>query len=356
MKNFIKIFALLLISAAVSGNIKGAPGYLPDELGSGFEKREIALGSDNEGRLIATLIRKTCPAISKKSVLYIHGFSDYFYQKEMADRFISKGFNFYALDLRKCGRSILPGQTPFTIRRISDYYREIDSAINIIRNEGTEEFFIVAHSMGGLVTSNYVAQRGKIGGLRGIILNSPFLDFNAGWFTEHISVPLVSFAANFSGGSRINNKGRSVNCQSIHKALRGEWYFDTIKKPVGNGFVTFSWIRAIHKGQNRVKSGLNIKYPVLVMYSDKSSTGAYFSEISRRSDTVLDVEDIAKYAGKIGPYTDKVVIPGGIHDLVLSQKNVRESVYSCIFRWISIAEKRPVKAVEKSRSPYHPPG
>ena len=42
-------------------------------------------------------------------MLYVHGFSDYFFQTALADFFAARGLAFYALDLRKSGRARRPG-------------------------------------------------------------------------------------------------------------------------------------------------------------------------------------------------------------------------------------------------------
>ncbi len=309
--------------------------YISDELGSNFIKTTLEMGVDYDGKVVSTVIKRTPMIDSKKAVLYIHGFSDYFYQTDEAEQFYKNGYNFYAIDLRKYGRSILPNQVSFTVRNLNEYFPDIDSALNIIRKEGNENIIIVAHSMGGLVASLYLNQRKSIPGLEGVILNSPFLDFKQNKFSKKVIVPILSFIGRYFRNIKIPDGKRSVNCEAIHISCHGEWNFDTIKKPIGSGYVTTGWIRAIHKGHLLIKKGLNVKYPVLVLYSDKSTSGKSFSEISRRSDTVLDVKDIERLADKIGPYVTKVVIPGGIHDLVLSQKDVRENVYYQIFSWLS---------------------
>ena len=66
---------------------------------------------DGEGTIDATLVRRTPPSHVEAAVIYVHGFSDYFFQTELADFFTERGFAFYALDLRKCGRSRRDGQT-----------------------------------------------------------------------------------------------------------------------------------------------------------------------------------------------------------------------------------------------------
>ena len=76
-----------------------------------------------------------------QAVLYIHGFNDYFFQKEMAFRFNERGIHFYALDLRKYGRSWLPHQKFNDIRNLRAYYEEIGEALRIIREEGSRYTF-----------------------------------------------------------------------------------------------------------------------------------------------------------------------------------------------------------------------
>ena len=61
---------------------------------------------------MATLVRRRADAPTRRAVLYLHGFVDYFFQTHLAEFFTDRGFDFYALDLRKYGRSLLPHQTP----------------------------------------------------------------------------------------------------------------------------------------------------------------------------------------------------------------------------------------------------
>ena len=49
---------------------------------------------------------------------------------------------------------------------------------------------------------------------------------------------------------------------------------------------------------------------------------------------ILDVKDIQKYAKKIQGNVTIREIPNGLHDLVLSEKTVREGVYQQLFSWL----------------------
>ncbi|MFD0664975.1 alpha/beta hydrolase [Thermocatellispora tengchongensis] len=150
-----------------------------DFLGPEYAARVLPMGEDHEGEVIATLVSRPAPEPSSRAVLYIHGFTDYFFQTHLADHFVAQGVNFYALDLRKYGRSLLPHQTPGVVRSLTDHFPEIDEAVRIIREEdGNESLTVNAHSTGGLIAALWADRvRGK-GRVQGLMLNSPFLDLN----------------------------------------------------------------------------------------------------------------------------------------------------------------------------------
>ena len=127
--------------------------YQPDILGAGYEQATLTFPDDYEGPVVATLVRKKATAPTSKAVLYIHGFIDYFFQTEMAERFNQHGFDFYALDLRKYGRSIRPYQKYYNVHALSEYDAEIDQALTIIADEGHDALLLCGHSTGGLTTT-----------------------------------------------------------------------------------------------------------------------------------------------------------------------------------------------------------
>ncbi|MDU5163387.1 MAG: alpha/beta hydrolase [Actinomyces sp.] len=119
----------------------GPPGpqWRTDILGEGYESRTIELIDDAEGPCVATLVRARPPASARMTVLYLHGRNDYFFQTEMAQRLSDAGAAFYALDMRKYGRSLRPHQTIGYTDDLSVYDEEIGEAIEIIRSEREDE-------------------------------------------------------------------------------------------------------------------------------------------------------------------------------------------------------------------------
>ena len=61
-------------------------------------------------------------------MLHVHGFADYFFQTGYAEWWNARGYDFYAIDLRKYGRSIREHQTPNYVDDLRDYFPEIDEA------------------------------------------------------------------------------------------------------------------------------------------------------------------------------------------------------------------------------------
>ena len=91
----------------------------PDILGQNYQRIEFYHPDDYEGKVISTVVYKKSDTPTKKAVLYVHGFCDYFFQTEMAEHFNAQGFDFYALDLRKYGRSHLAHQKLYNVHDLS---------------------------------------------------------------------------------------------------------------------------------------------------------------------------------------------------------------------------------------------
>ncbi|MDY3069497.1 MAG: alpha/beta hydrolase [Parabacteroides sp.] len=309
--------------------------YSPDLLGNGFQSKTIQMPKDYEGDVVCTLIRKKCNNNkSDKAILYIHGYNDYFFQSQLGDSCISHGYNFYALDLRKYGRSLLAHQDAFFCKDIKEYFADIDSALTAIKNEGNMKIIMMAHSTGGLISSYYLNNRAD-DTVDALVLNSPFLDWNFGWFMESIVLPTVAGIGYIFPNLKVQGESSSSYANSLLKVFRGEWMFNTDwKKPKGHPKKA-GWIKAINKAQKSVQKHSDISCPVLVLSSDKSfpESNTWHDEYMK-SDIVLDVKDIQEYGVKLGKNVTCVEIQNGMHDLILSGKSSRDSAYKTIFSWL----------------------
>ncbi|MDD4753529.1 MAG: alpha/beta hydrolase [Desulfitobacteriaceae bacterium] len=269
-----------------------------------------------------------------KAVLYVHGYNDYFFQSELGDSIQCYGYNFYALDLRKYGRSIRTHQQPTFCKSLDEYFADIDSALAIIREEGNNHIVLMAHSTGGLITPLYLDSR-KDSKVESLILNSPFLDMNMSWFMEKVAIPVVSFLAKIFPDWIVEKVGLSSYAESLLAEHKGEWTFNTSwKRPQGYPKKA-AWLRAIHQGHKQIKKGLSLTCPILVLSSDKSfAESKKWHEEYRSADIVLDVNDIQTLGLKLGENVVRDTIPNGMHDLILSAGPYRKIVYSKYNNWL----------------------
>jgi alpha-beta hydrolase superfamily lysophospholipase len=307
-----------------------------DVLGPGYEAIELPLGTDEEGEVVATLVRRRGTDPSRRAVLYVHGFVDYFFQKHLADFYVERGFDFYALDLRKYGRSLRPHQTPNFVRSLSEYFTEIDEAVRIAREEDGHDVLLVnGHSTGGLVAALWADRvRGK-GVLDGLFLNSPFLDINEPLPMRKLGAGLARALGRRFPSAKLPAGVADAYVRSIHRDHDGEWEFDLEWKPLVGFPVRAAWLAAVRRGQLRLHAGLGIDVPVLVMTSTRSVRRKPGVADLSGADVILDVEQMARWAPRLGRHVTLVRIEGGMHDLVLSAKPVRDQVFGELSRWIA---------------------
>ncbi len=306
---------------------------LPDVLGNGFWQQTLPLSADDEGEVVATLIGKACPQPSRRAVLYLHGFVDYFFQREMAQAYLDAGINFYALDLRKYGRSLRPGQTPNFCRDVHEYFEELDEALNLVRADGNQRVLLSGHSTGGLVAALYAHERREAGTIDALFLNSPFFDFNADWFTRKVTIPLLGLLGGWSPRRVLPLALSPLYGESLHRSRRGTWDYQLEWKPIEGFPLRAGWVRAIHRAHQRLHAGLEIPCPILLMYSDASTRARIWDERLRRTDAILDVRHIRAHANDLGGHVSSVRIAGGVHDLTLSAPEVRQVVWREVSRW-----------------------
>ncbi|OIN81247.1 alpha/beta hydrolase [Mycobacterium malmoense] len=315
---------------------------MPDVL-PGYWQRTIPLGSDpvGEGDIVATLIRRGEPTGADHAVLAVHGYTDYFFNTELADHFADRGFAFYALDLQKCGRSRRDGQTPHFITDLARYDAELERALSAIRERGRPaKILVYGHSSGGLIVSLWLDRLRRRdatahAGVGGLVLNSPFLDLHGPALLR-----LSATSALIAGLSRVRSKGvvRSPTDggygTTLHRDYHGEFDYNLQWKPVGGFPITLGWLHAIRRGQARLHRGLDVGVPNLILRSDHSVRESGDPASMHCGDAVLDVAQIARWAGCIGNHTTIVPVADAKHDVFLSLARPREAAYRQLDLWL----------------------
>ncbi|MDH6576864.1 alpha/beta hydrolase [Kitasatospora sp. MAP5-34] len=316
--------------------------FREDILGAPYEAAELPLTADEEGAVGATLVRRLVPG-SQRAVLYLHGYTDYFFQTNLAEHFVAAGFSFYALDLRKYGRSLRPHQSPNFVRDLASYDEEIDEAVRLIREvDGHEQLLVNGHSTGGLVAALWADRRAGRGLVQGLFLNSPFLAMPAAPAVRTLGAPALDALGRFAATSKLPAPLNPHYVHSLHRDHRGSWDFDLALKPA-EGFPLYAgWLAAIQRGHRQVRRGLAVDCPVLLMASTASTVTSKWDPALLHTDAVLRADDIAALAPRLGRHVTTVRIEGGMHDLVLSGEQARAQVFAELDRWLAAYVPAPV--------------
>ena len=314
-----------------------------DDVLPGYRQHTLALGTDpdGEGELFATLVRTTDSIPSSSVVLAVHGYTDYFFNTELADHFAARGWRFYGLDSRRCGRSWREGQTPHFTTDLTHYDRELEGALAIIGAENpATRVLVYGHSTGGLVVSLWldrVRSRGDTAALKiaGLVLNSPFLDLNGPAILRTRATSTAIGAASRVRATRVvRGAGSGGYGLTLHRAYHGEFDYNLTWKPIGGFPITVGWIHAIRRGQARLHRGLDVGVTNLVLRSDHSVAETAETQLLQRGDAVLDVAHIARWAGCLGNRTTSVPVVDAKHDVFLSLSEPRAAAYAELDRWL----------------------
>lgn len=318
--------------------VAGVTGWEPDVL-PGYRQRPLALGTDpdGEGELVATLVCRGEPPArgGERAVLLVHGYTDYFFHTELADHLAGRGFTVYALDLPKCGRSRREGQTPHFTSDLAHYDTALRAALDVI---GSTDTLVYGHSAGGLIVTLWLdrlRRRNATGPISGLVLNSPFFDLHGPAIlrTPPTSAALMALAR-FRRTQVVRKPTPGGYGTSLHRDYHGEFDYNLEWKPVGGFPVTFGWINAVRRAQKRLHRGLDVGVPSLILRSDHSVTEAGDPDLIQRGDAVLDVTQIARWAGCVGNRLTVVPIPDAKHDVFLSLAQPRSVAYRELDTWL----------------------
>ncbi|RAX45786.1 alpha/beta hydrolase [Arthrobacter sp. AQ5-06] len=318
--------------------------WQPDILGAGFEACTFEATGDDGVQRTATLVRfrpaKELVATGRRrTVLFLHGWSDYFFNVDLAQFWAGRGYEFYALDMHNHGRSLRPETPGGYVANLADYDAEIEAAIAIIRAdthspelEPEVSLTLMGHSTGGLVAALWVSNHP--GAASQLVLNSPWLEMHGSSLVRRAASTMVGPVARFRPEAVLRLPERGFYWRTISSSAEGEWPLDDKFRPPMAFPLRVGWLSAILAGHTKVARGLGIDIPILVLLSRGSATGPFWSEEMRRTDAVLDVNIIALRALTLGRSVTVERIDGALHDVFLSPAKVRADAYARLARWL----------------------
>ena len=313
-----------------------------DVLGAPYTAQTLELPDDEEGKVVATLVRRPAGRRTTKAVLHVHGFADYFFQTAYAEWWTERGYDFYALDLRKYGRSILPHQTPNYVADLAHYHPELDLAWDRVTS-GHRHVVLSGHSTGGLILPLWADARGldargpdgRGPDARGIVLNAPWFDLPGKAWVRLGLTPVVEQVAKRQPMRVVPRTVTGLYARSLHRDHEGEWEFDLAWKPIGSWPAYAGWLAALRRGQARLHHGLSLPVPALVLSSTRASVPTELGEDVHSTDIVLDVGQIRRWAPSLGHHVTYVGIDGARHDVFLSREEPRTRAFTQLGRWLT---------------------
>ncbi|HJF14086.1 MAG TPA: alpha/beta hydrolase [Enteractinococcus helveticum] len=308
------------------------PGqWLPDVL-EGFSRQSIPVHEESDRPVTATLVRHD--DVEGLPLLYIHGWSDYFYNTELADAAARHGHQLYALDLRKYGRSLRPRQQPGYIDHLAEYDQEINAALDLIAHEHPgEQPAMIAHSTGGLIAALWANR--YPGRLRTLVLNAPWLTLQGNTWLRGFANTVADPVWRSMPERKLLLPKVDFFYRTISSNEHGEWVLHPLWRPRYSFDIHGGWLSAILEGHSKVRAGLAIDVPVLVLVSTKTHFGAKYSFKMQTADSVLDVEATAKRATHLGNTVMIHKIPDAIHDVYASARPVRDHAFATTFEWLN---------------------
>jgi alpha-beta hydrolase superfamily lysophospholipase len=363
-----------------------------DILGAGFRALTLPLKPDDEGQRVATLVayepegsrlpgsepgrlgpeplppepearvRDDQPPV--RAVLYLHGFSDYFFQVELAGTLHERGWAFFALDLHKYGRSLRPGQTPGFATSLDDYDADLEAAIAALRRRLAKrsaersaqlqdphldlhqewnrspdpapppvvELVLMAHSTGGLTAALWASR--NPGRIAGLVLNSPWLDTQGSALLRSAAQGILDTVSRLRPKARLRLPELGLYFRSISDTRDGEWTIDPAWRPETGFPIRAGWLAAVLAGQATLARGISIEAPVLVLCSTASTISATWNDAMLETDTVLDVTPMVRRAAELGRCVTIRRLPGAMHDVFLSRRDVRRAAIDAAAWWL----------------------
>ena len=310
-----------------------ASGWVPDVLGDRFEQLTLPLPADDEGAVVATLVRPVVrPAHPRLDVLYVHGWSDYFFQTELADFWTAQGAAFHAIDLRKYGRSLREHQTPGFVTDLATYDEDLAAALAVLRTDPDRPLVVTGHSTGGLTLSLWATRHPDVAA--GLLLNSPWLEFQTRALGRAVLTPAMTLGARIDPRRELPNVDLGFYTRAVSASAEGEWTYDLAWRPERGFRTTRAWLDAVLRGQDQVERGLDLTIPVLVLLSTRSTLLPRWTPEMLHSDTALDVVGVARRSADLGRHVQIERIEGALHDVVLSPAPIRAHAYAAMAHWL----------------------
>ena len=307
--------------------------------------RRLAVAGAGPERTVATLVHDAQTAGRPRAfaVVYVHGWTDYFFNRELSDFWAEAGGAFYALDLHGSGRSLRAHQTPAFVTDLREYFPDIDAAVDFIRTTHPDlPLLLLAHSQGGLTAALWASTRrnarAPAGGgplVDGLILNAPWLDQPLSPAVRRALGPVAETWGRLRPHGTIPIPSPRLYERVISAEFGGEWHINENWRPDRTAPAKPGWARAVLRAQNAVSRGLGLTLPILTLTSHASLISPAWNEQMRYRDIIIDVEQTWRQVPKLGRNFELIKVRDAVHDVFLSAPHIRRRAYDEVADWLA---------------------
>jgi lysophospholipase len=194
---------------------------------------------------------------------------------EVAYDLRSSGLSIYMMDPRGQGASgrMTANSKVQYVKEFGDYADDLETFMNEIVNQLPHaKRFLLAHSMGGAITSLYLERHPEA--LDAVVLNSPMELINSDPYPEHVAIAIASAATHFGKGEAYSigqspydatlpyTESRMARCEARHK-MKVEMYSQNPSLIIDG--VSFRWVqKSLEEGIKIRKNAGKITTPILL--------------------------------------------------------------------------------------------
>ena len=287
----------------------------------------------------ATLVRFTLPdapdarsAALRKAVLFLHGWSDYFFNIELARFWDAQGFEFFALDMHNHGRSLQPDTPGGYVADLEHYDAEIGTAVGMIaESAGADAPAARPHGpFDGRPRGGAVGQP-QSRRFSHLVLNSPWLEMHRSALVRRAARtmrgadrPAAARGRDPAAGARLLLARASAALRPRASGTLDDAYRPPLAFPVRAG-----WLSAILAGQAAGRAAWTSGRPVLVLMSggERRTASCGTRKCGRRRGAGREHRRPpvpCRWARSVTVER----IDGALHDVFLSRRSVRADAYA----------------------------
>lgn len=325
--------------------------WQPDVLGRGYQALRLMLNDEERAgeKTPATIIRAPQPSqwssrfglTARTDVLFVHGWSDYFFQTHVADFWRERGARFFALDLRRYGRNLSNGAAadalPGYVASLDTYDEEIEAALEVMghgpASTPSRRLVLMGHSTGGLILSLWASRNPNRAS--SLVLNSPWLELQTREIGRLALAPFIDTVGKYQPKKPFPAAEPGFYMRTLAQQFGGEWDINLEWHPERSFPIYPGWLKAITQGHQRVAAGLNLNIPICVLLAERSLLAPVWSEEMKQADVVLDVVGVARRSLNLGATVTIARCPGAMHDVFLSAPPARAYAFAALEHWLS---------------------